>query len=318
MLGMLKKINTNCLWLICVFMVSTYAQHLDWLKIQESKFQFKRYTWGDEFSFFLRGNAHEYLKNAKLILEIRYQKKLASQYHFQLTTNSATTYFPFRFLCGPLNEPYQRVLAGKYNVSIYIIVAGQSPKVRKKLSSFKGAKYDLFSENIYWKTEKEFIEEDRDIKNFYQKRLKRLDTLYKELLKNAQLALEVQKSIQYKKSNPFIDQKQQKFSPALWRRWLQKKLQEPTTSELAELRKFYKKIYCRRYPIPHSNLEEFIFVLLRYARILSIRIHEYHKVKVDIRDASRVDPFGVSREQGLINHLSKLLRDTAKSLENTK
>ncbi|BBM88064.1 hypothetical protein [Candidatus Uabimicrobium amorphum] len=315
---MLKKINANCLWLICVFMVCTHTQNLDWLKVQEAKFKFKRYTWGDEFSFLIRGNSHQYLKNAKLILEIRYQGKLASQYNFQLTTDSSATYFPFRLLCGPLNEPYQRVLAGKYKVTIYIIIAGQSLKVRKKLSSFKGAKYDLFNESIYWKTEKEFIKEDREIKNFYQKRLQRLDTLYKELLKNAQLALEVQKSIQYRKPNPFIGKKQQKFSPILWRKWLQKKLQEPTKNELAMLRKFYKKTYCRRYPEPNSNLEEFAFVLLRYARILSIRIHEYHKVKVDVRDASRVDPFGVSREQGLINHLSKLLRNTAKSLENTK
>ncbi|WP_372371033.1 hypothetical protein [Candidatus Uabimicrobium sp. HlEnr_7] len=311
---MRNKKNIKYLLLVFVVVTCGYTQGSEWFKVKEAKFRFKRYTWGDEFSFLVRGNAHRYLRNAKLILEIRYHKKVASQYNFTLTNTTSKEYFPFRFVCGPLNEPYQRVLAGDYQVHIYIIVAGQSREVRKNLSELKGAKHTLFAQNIYWKTQEVFAEEDLEIKNFYEERLKRLDFLYKELLKNAQLALDTKASIQYKRSNHFISKKKQKFSPVLWRTWLEKKLQIPIKIELTALRKFHKKTYCRRYPIPNSNLEEFTFMLLRYARILSIRIHEYHKVKVDIRDTSRVDPFGVSREQGIINHLTKLINNTAKSL----
>lgn len=288
-------------------------QNPQWVSIKEAKFEFKSYTWGDEFSFVVRGEAHRLLNNARLIFEVKHQGKLASQYNFSIKTpQNKQEFFPFVFRSEPLNEPYQRILAGKYNVHIFLIIAGQSQQVRKQLNSLQKAKLSLFSKDIFWGTREEFLKQDQEIKNFYYKRVENLNALYQALLKNAGNALNTKTSIQYGRPNPFVDAEKKAFSANLWRLWLENKLQIPVKKELSLLRKFHKKTYCRRYPTPKSHLEEFVFILLRYSRMLSIRIYEHHKIKVDIRDASRVDPFGV--EKGIVDYLAKLLNDTTKSL----
>lgn len=306
--------NIFLLFLCMVTSGLFYSQEVDpLLKLHTAKLHFKRYVWGDEFFFILKGTAHKSLANTKLTLEIKYFDKIASSYTFVLSPKRKK-YFSISVVCGPLNEPYQKILAGDYSASIFLQTKIQVPKIRKRFLHLNKKKHLLFEKKMFWKDQKIFEKENKEIKAFYLQKIKILSDQYNDLLNSSKEAFSIKSNLKYGQDNRFLDSKKETFSPQLWRAWLGK-FQKTLQQELHLLQKWNKKIYCERYSIPEKNLEEFVFILLRYSRILTIRMHEYYKVKVDIRDTKRVDPFGISKEQGIINHLTKLLLMAKKSLK---
>lgn len=192
-----------------------------------------------------------------------------------------------RYTCGPINQPWEYVLAGEYRVELTFIMENQPAQLRPKIEKFLQGRKTGKSWQILEFEPGKYREEDVKIKEFYRERIEEVYRLY----------LRLKQELKEQEARKDINKWQDYF----------KQFQKDLAREREKFDKYHKGVFARRYLIAKANLEEYYNLLGRYSKLQNNALFP--------QASEKMDSFGLERAGVIEENLKRLLKDTARDLD---
>jgi hypothetical protein len=284
--------------------------------LSEATLHYEQYPWGNETSLTVSGHADLALNRCTLALSVWYAKERVRAYTIPLKSESDGMNMAIRFNAewGPLNNAWEDVLCGEYEIRLELCLDQQPPNLRQVLEKhLAGRLIQVQSKKIYWGTEEGFRQEDVVIKNFFAERMAKIYHLSQQLGKHVQLATSAPQAIRKNLPNPFVRRTgSAEFDVGAWRTWLSDFLQK-LEQEHKVFDMFHKKIFSPRYAVAKNSMGEYYNLLLRLAKLSSMQIYQINKLQADRQDTN-IDSFGLEKPEAVQLNLKRLLKMAAEEL----
>lgn len=291
------------------------AETVKLFSLQDAALQYETYPWGNELSLAVVGSADTTLKQCSLSVTVWYCGECARSQSILLPAapDGMETTIRFSEHWGPLNNAWEDVLSGEYEIRVELQFDQQPPHLRTPLEKLlAGRPIQAQSKKLYWGNQEAFRREDTAIKAFFSERMAKLHRLTQQLDKNVQLAMSVPQAIRKNQPNAFRRTGYAEFDAVAWRTWLSNFLAE-LEQEHKAYNTFHKKIFSRRYGVAKNSLNEYYGLMLRLAKISSLQVYKTNKLKADSHDTN-IDSFGLEKTDVIQLNLQRLMKMAADEL----
>lgn len=286
--------------LLCIFGSGAQGQKepetLSLIEIVDAQLQMEKNPekspWGPELYLNFQLNVKQALSGCELTVSLWYFQDRV-RWHMLPVPQESGAKIRVSHRWGPLNEPYEYVLAGDYKLQCSFSLENQSPKVRPKIEKYlKGRQVSVVERMISWDAEL-FQKEEQTLQQFHREKIVKVHQLYRDLKRESQ------------KSFQRLDERE-------WRNWLDK-FAVSLDTEVQSYEKFNRGLFSPRHARARVNLQEYYTLLARFSKLVSQNIYKKHKVQVNARDA-QMDSFGLDQVDMVEQNLKRLLEEVAKDL----